>query len=178
MKAILPVACAFLAALAAAPISAHAADSLYDAKEWGRTFRRAGIAFNYSETCADRTLSGMYSRKKRQIFLCLNNIRTESQLKETLAHEAMHAAQHCLGMRERMDQLVSVHTALAGKNPETANEWLSLIHERTQSKASGIAYSAQQHNYSVVLEKEAYYMEDYPEEALEWVKLACLGEGK
>ncbi|MEB3320120.1 MAG: hypothetical protein VKI63_04185, partial [Cyanobium sp.] len=48
--------------------------------------------------CSQPGVLGSYSRTHRKITLCPARMRSPRQLYQVLAHEAVHAAQHCAGV--------------------------------------------------------------------------------
>lgn len=63
------------------------------------TLERNGIAIQYDTgRCRLPGVLGSYNLTRRLITLCPAKMRSPRQLYEVLAHEAIHAAQHCAGV--------------------------------------------------------------------------------
>jgi len=167
----------FAAALATLAVAAPAqAFTKTEAHAWGNAFGKAGVRFISDDHCAERDLLGLYQPESRTITVCTNNIPTLALLRETIAHEAIHAAQHCVGRRLGVDSLLPIHTMLASSDPELAYKWQLGINEAAARKSSQVALSAD-HNtrgLTVQVEREAYAMESRPDYAIQMLRAACI----
>ena len=103
--------------------------------------------------CRNRELMGIVNG--RSLTICLDNIKNnlspvDLYVNETINHEAVHIAQNCKGSR------LGVPTAL------------------DKYKSNDARRSKQFGNSDIVMEKEAYELEDKPEEVLYYLRKYCL----
>jgi hypothetical protein len=86
---------ALLAACLLLPATAHALEG----EALVRGLNRNGVRIRYNAgRCSAPGLLGSYSHRLRLITLCAAKMRSSRQLYEVLAHEAIHAVQHCRGV--------------------------------------------------------------------------------
>ena len=171
MKTLL--ATAFAALALAAPAQAFTQS---DARAWGASFREAGVRYISKEDCAPN-LSAFYEPKTRSIHVCMTNIHTVELYGEALAHEAIHAAQHCVGEVLGVDAPLPIQTLLAQTNPKLAFEWQLHVNNAVKGKSDLVAKSMRVNTrgLTVSLEREAYALESNPATALRMFRAACLG---
>ena len=163
-----------LAALAFATPAQALTDSQIQA--WGSSFKAAGVKLVDKDNCDEPDLLGLYQPHNRTITVCFNNISTVELLHETIAHESVHAAQHCVGRRFGIDTLLPLHTMLATSNPKLAYEWQLMVNKAAARKSSEVALSAG-HNTRTLdahIEREAYALESQNDFAFKMFRAACL----
>ena len=167
------LAAAFAALALAAPAQAFTQS---DARAWGASFREAGVRYITEEDCAP-DLSAFYEPKTRSIHVCINNIHTVELYGEALAHEGIHAAQHCVGEALGVDAPLPIQTLLAQTNPKLAFEWQLSVNHATEGKSDVMAKSMRLNTrgITVSLEREAYALESDTAAALRMFRAACLG---
>jgi hypothetical protein len=171
MKTLL--ATAFAALALATPAQAFTQS---EARAWRTSFREAGVRYIAKEDCAP-VLSAFYQPKTLSIYVCRNNIRTVQQLKEATAHEAIHAAQHCIGETLGVDAPLPIQTLLAQSDPKLAFKWQIAVNSATEGKSDVMAKSTtfNTRGITVSLEREAYALESDSAAALKMFRAACLG---
>ena len=170
MKTLL--ATAFAALALATPAQAFTQSEI---RAWGASFGEAGVDYIVKEDCAP-DLTAFYQPETRSIHVCTNNIPTVQLLKEATAHEATHAAQHCVGRALGVDAMLPIQTLLAQTDPKLAFEWQLAINNATEGKSALIAKSTtfNTRGITVSLEREAYALESDPAGALRIFRAACL----
>jgi len=166
-------AVAFATLAVAAPAQALT-DSQIQA--WGSSFRAAGVKLADKDQCDEPDLLGLYEPHNRTITVCLNNISSVELLHETIAHESVHAAQHCVGKRLGTDTLLPLQTMLATTNPKLAYEWQLMVNKAAARKSSEVALSAghSTRTLNAQIEREAYALESRNDFALKMFRAACL----
>ena len=170
------LATAFTALALATPAQAELSPHLKaEARAWGTSFRQAGVSFVSSESC-EPDLAAHYEPGNRTITVCRNNVRTIDLYRESVAHEAIHAAQHCVGKRLGVDAMLPIQTFLAQIDPKLGFEWQLTINNATEGKSAEIAKSTtfNTRGITVSLEREAYALESDSATALKIFRAACL----
>ena len=167
------LATAFAALALATPAQAFTQSEI---RAWGASFREAGVRYIAKKDCAP-DLTAFYQPETRSIHVCTNNIPTVQLLKEATAHEAAHAAQHCVGRALGVDAMLPIQTLLAQTDPKLAFEWQVAVNDATEGKSAVIAKSTtfNTRGITVSLEREAYALESIPAAALKMFRAACLG---
>lgn len=165
-------------ALAAALLWPAAAQAQSEtARRWGITFHQAGVQMEVDRDCRG-SIAGHYTPSSRTITVCLNNINSIRELYAVMAHEAIHAAQHCVGIANgRPGELMPLSIVLAKSDPALAVQWMAVMRRGGEAKSYGMSGS-RRHNRSLttpLLEEEAYTLEDHPEDALSFFRSACTG---
>jgi hypothetical protein len=175
MKKLLATTAAALAALTIAT-PAQAALSEQDLRFIGRSLSRAGVSIDIKETCKPG-LAGWYESSTKQIAVCINNLSSTNEVDELIAHESIHAAQHCVGAILDVPGLMPIAMLLSTK-PELSDWWLRKVNGAVTVNARGIAGSSAFNTRGLTpqLEREAYAMESNPMEANRLFRAACLGE--
>ena len=171
MKTLL--ATAFAALALATPAQAFTQSEI---RAWGASFREAGVRYIAKEDCAP-DLTAFYQPETRSIHVCTNNIHTVELFKEATAHEATHAAQHCIGKALGVNAMLPIQTLLAQTDPKFAFEWQLAVNSATEGKRAVIAKSTtfNTRGITVSLEREAYALESDSAAALKIFRAACLG---
>ena len=146
-----------------------------EARAWGTAFRQAGVSFVSSESC-EPDLSAYYEPGNRTITICESNVETVDDYREAVAHEAIHAAQHCVGRRLGVDDMLPLHTMLAEKDPEIAYKWQLAVNKAAARKGDLLAQSREFNSRGITapLEREAYALESDSAAALKIFRAACL----
>ena len=169
---------AIAAALASVAIAspASAALSNQELRLIGRSFDRAGVSLVGKENCKPG-LAGLYTPSTKTITLCLGNINSPEDLDEVVAHESIHAAQHCVATRLGVPGLLPISVTLSTK-PDLAASWLHMVDNASAINAKNIAGSSAVNTRGItpLLEREAYAMENDPMGASQVFRAACLGE--
>lgn len=159
-------------------LCANAANADDRARRWGATLRRNGTGLVFKENCAN-SLVGVYSTRYRTITVCLNNISSVDELYEVVAHEAVHATQHCIGiLNGRPNKLLPISVFLAQHDPALATQWMAMMRYGGERKQYAMRGSRQfNHDPATpLLEEEAYTLEDRPEGALFFFNDLCAGQ--
>ena len=175
MKTLL--ATAFAALALATPAQAELSPSLKaEARAWGTSFRQARVHLVTSDSCPP-DVAAHYEPGVRTVTVCRNNLRTVDDYREAVAHEATHAAQHCVGRRLGVDAMLPIQTLLAQLDPKLAFEWQVAVNDATEGKSTLIAKSTtfNTRGITVSLEREAYALESDSAAALKMFRAACLG---
>ena len=175
MKTLL--ATAFAALALATPAQAELSPRLKaEARAWGAAFAQAGVRFVNSGSCPP-DLVAHYEPDTRTITVCGNNVRTTDLYREAVAHEATHAAQHCIGKALGVNAMLPIQTLLAQIDPELAFEWQLTVNNATEGKSAEMAKSTtfNTRGITVSLEREAYALESDSAAALKMFRAACLG---
>ena len=144
-------------------------------RAWGASFREAGVRYIAKEDCAP-DLTAFYQPETRSIHVCTNNIHTVELFKEATAHEATHAAQHCIGKALGVNAMLPIQTLLAQTDPKLAFEWQVAVNDATEGKSTLIAKSTTFNTRGITLslEREAYALESNSAAALKMFRSACL----
>ena len=147
------------------------------ARAWGAAFGQAGVRFVDSKSCPPG-LAAKYEPANRTITVCSNNVRTVYHYREAVAHEAIHAAQHCVGLRLGVDTMLPLQTKLAEYDPELAYKWQLMVNELVANKGDALAQSKRFNSRGITapLEREAYAVESQNDLALGLFRAACLGK--
>jgi hypothetical protein len=172
---ILPAIAAALASVAIAS-PANAALSRQELRLIGHSFKRAGVSLVSKEVCKPG-LSGFYTASTKTITLCLSNLNSPEDIDETVAHESVHAAQHCTATALGVPGLLPISITLS-TNPDLAAAWLRKVNNASAIHAKGIAGSSAFNTRGItpLLEREAYALENEPMAANGLFRAACLGE--
>jgi hypothetical protein len=172
---ILPAIAAALASVAIAS-PANAALSNQELRLIGRSFERAGVSLVSKKGCKPG-LAGSYKPSTKTITVCLGNINSPEGLDEVVAHESIHAAQHCAATALGVPGLLPISVLLSTK-PDLAADWLRMVDNASAINAKGIAGSSAVNTRGItpLLEREAYAMENDPMAANGLFRAACLGE--
>jgi len=133
----------------------------------------AGVkTYTNTPDCLKSNTVGMYKSTNLAIILCTNRMKSfaddsseyQELLGATIAHEAIHAVQHCRFKKSRIPYL-GVST--------------DKLYELPISVQSDIKKSVKVSNYSAPwsvawrIEAEAYYHEERPDEVIEKIKFYC-----
>ena len=156
---------ALLSAVAvAAPLSAQASVTDAQRRSMGAALREAGVDLVFTN-CTEKT-AGVFRARDRKLTVCQNNIVSQQDLDETVAHEAMHVAQWCAGrfLGFGTNAKAPLHTVLSAGDEEAqkmAAEWLEWVNSKAPDNAKGIAFSSNYNKAPItnLLEREAYAME-------------------
>ena len=174
MKTLL--ATAFAALALATPAQAELSPSLKaEARAWGTSFRQARVHLVTSDSCPP-DVAAHYEPGVRTVTVCRNNLRTVDDYREAVAHEATHAAQHCVGRRLGVNAMLPLHTMLAEADPELAYKWQLAVNEAVAGKGEALAQSKSFNSRGITapLEREAYAVESQNDFALKLFRAACL----
>jgi hypothetical protein len=171
----------FLAAIAA--LSLFPAPALADpaTQAWIRratvTLQRGGVGTYVREDCPPGFLA-KYVIPRREIHLCpLAVAHGWPVLKEAIAHEAIHAAQHCNGDIMGETQLVPLIYFWASHSPNDPKlaQFMNVLRDTYRRKGHQIDRSvANRGDRLLVLETEAYALEGTPDEAMEIFAAFCI----
>lgn len=143
--------------------------------EWfhwaGDIARQAGVTIRNPQSCPPG-FAAYYQRSDHSITLCPGaRQRGPAYLAEALAHEAMHAAQHCAGVRTGAPGPIALGPLVAADTGDTG--LLEMANNAIRAKNDGVRFSTRRHPQSVMEEAEAYAMEDHPTLALQYLQVAC-----
>lgn len=140
-----------------------------------RTLRAKGIDIsNTNDRCEEDTLA-YYFAPANQMNFCANSINIKStddlvdeRYINVIAHESVHAVQHCLGDPNDL-------TAIATGNSELWETYVSLLgYEKTQDILEAYNDASNPRNdYEKALEIEAWALEEKPELVLQLLKDLC-----
>jgi len=135
----------------------------YSLKEkFFRSIQKLNIPIVY-ETCEPQKL-GSYLPGKNQMVLCQNNIDSEQQYIETLAHESWHVVQDCVG---NLDDGIIIPVTIGN-----APGFQSLLNSLNDSDLGNLSlYDSEDLPYEV----EAFAMEKHPELVLKGLD-ACASQ--
>ncbi len=141
------------------------------------TLRRGGVNTILKENCPPQFIAS-YVISRREIHICpLAATYGWPMLKEAIAHEAIHAAQHCNGDAMGGATLRPLGHYLMAKLPDTDPElgsFFQLMDLVRQQKQQQIEDSvAGRGDLFLLLEVEAYAFEDAPSEALDLFMAFC-----
>ena len=131
------------------------------------------------ELTTGRFCNGMrvatYTKINRTIDLCPLAFATEQSLKEAIAHEAIHAAQHCAGLAKGRDTYRPLGLVLLdGDYPNGTAVLLRVVNDAQATKSRQIASSNPTGSLLIkMLESEAYGFESYPDDAIGIFQLFC-----
>jgi len=145
------------------------------AERWAQALHRNGTGLVLDKHCAS-DLAGIYSTRYRTITVCLNNISSVDELYEVIAHEAVHATQHCIGIANgKPGELLPISVFLAQHDPALATQWMAMMRYGGELKQYAMRGSRQyNHNPTTpLLEEEAYTLEDRPDDALFFFNDLC-----
>lgn len=147
-----------------------------DRQAIGASLERAGVQLILSERC-EPGLQGVYHNGRKTLTVCLNALRNIDEFDAVIAHESIHAAQHCAAQHLGKPGLMPLLNILSD-DTELSISWLRLVNESAQHKAAHIRSSAQFNRAGLTpeLEREAYTFEDDPISANKLFKAMCLGE--
>lgn len=165
---LLTLSCALSALL-----PAHASASTWEAWfQWaGANAARSGVRITFPNTCRPGQAAG-YLIASRTIFLCPAAFsRGQAYVAEALAHEAVHAAQHCVGIGLGSGGFVSLGSLLATHGHGT--DLLTKAHNAMASKGDVIRNSANGRPDMLLIEAEAYALEDHPTQAIQVMAAVC-----
>ena len=174
MKTLL--ATAFAALTLATPAQAELSPRLKaEARAWSAAFTQAGVRFVNSRSCPP-DMAAQYEPGNRTITVCVNNVKTLDFYRESVAHEAIHAAQHCVGRRLGVNAMLPLHTMLAETDPELAYKWQLAVNDAVAGKGDALAQSKSFNSRGITapLEREAYAVESQNDFALKLFRAACL----
>lgn len=145
-------------------------------QEWGRRMAQAGVRFHQNQNCP-RGVAGFYDRPTRTIHVCMKAIRSVPELLEVVAHEAVHATQHCAAIAHgRPDVLMPISMFVGTHDPIAGAEMAGLMRQKaTARRASGVAFSSSMngHHTTPALEEEAYALEDHTTLAQDLLRTVC-----
>ena len=162
-----------LGALCACLLSAQpAAASSPDWLRWAASsIRQAGVEITTPPTCKANT-AALYTFSTRTITICPEAVRRGySYVAEALAHEAVHAAQHCLGRRLGLNAPRPIGIWLS---QEFGDERLLSFTKRTAGRKAADIHASTRLNPSYYMaEMEAYALEDFPNEAIQLLTEIC-----
>ena len=167
-RILLTLSCALSALL-----PAHANASSWQAWfQWaGYQSARSGIRITFPSACRPDQAAG-YILSSKTIFLCPESLaRGEAYAAEALAHEAVHAAQHCVALRLGQSGLISIGSLLATHGHGT--NLLVLAQQTIASKGDVIRASAKGNPQLLLVEAEAYALEDHPTQAIQVMSAVC-----
>jgi hypothetical protein len=147
-----------------------------DRQEIGASLERAGVRLIFTEHC-EAGLQGLYHHGRKTMTVCTAALRYADEVDEVIAHESIHAAQHCAAQRLGKPGLMPLLNLLSD-NTELSISWLQLVNSSAQRKAASIHASSNFNTQGITpeLEREAYAFEDDALSANTLFKAACLGE--
>ena len=145
--------------LALAALPAHA-EAIHDADRWGNALDRAGINVVLSDHCPPNLLAS-YTPSRRAITLCRGRYDSNAELYDAIAHESVHAIQHCAARRLGSTALLPIANLIAQDNPKLAGEFLLATTEVSASKTYQMQASTRFNGraFALQLEREAYALE-------------------
>lgn len=136
----------------------------------GASLNRSGISVDINSPCDPRAAS-YYIPSRRTILLCHGALSNgPAFMAEAIAHEAVHAAQHCLGLAHNRDTLMPISTFLAARG---YTHFAGITRQTLYSRASSVSGSMRIGNGSALIEAEAYAMEKHPTQAIELLEASC-----
>lgn len=147
---------------------------------WGVALARAGIGFKRFSTCDPGHLAS-YTSSDRSIWICPAALRDDApSLYETVAHETVHAMQHCAGRKEGSNRLMPLALFLhRNGEKQVARQFLTRAFRETAAKTYAINQSlslgsgSRSPLISESLEREAYALEDEPNLVLKLLPVFC-----
>lgn len=151
----------------------HASASTWEAWfQWaGANAARSGVRITFPNTCPPSQAAG-YLIASRTIFLCPAAFsRGEAYVAEALAHEAVHAAQHCVAIGTGRSGFSSLSTLLAAHGHGT--ELLQRAQKAIATKGDVIRASSKGNAEMLLIEAEAYALEDHPTQAIQVMAAVC-----
>jgi hypothetical protein len=168
MKRLYPALAAALALQTPLPAQASAYQTWLN---WAaRIAADAGVSIRV-QPCSSRR-AGSYIPSQRTIVLCQAAVLHSRALTvETLAHEAVHAAQHCVGRATGTGGLVPIGQLLAAQGQGT--ELLELATQAIRNKALDVTYSTKSNPNTLMSEAEAYALESHPNLAFQLLAAVC-----
>jgi hypothetical protein len=174
MKKLLAAAAAVTALTLAAPAQAFTQSEI---RAWNASLSEAGVRYIVKKDCRS-DIAAFYEPATRSIYVCMNNIRTVELLQEATAHEAIHAAQHCVGRGLGVNAMLPLQTMLAQADPKLAYDWQLAVNNAAERKSAELAKSTtfNTRGITVPLEREAYALESDHAAALTLFRAACLGK--
>jgi hypothetical protein len=162
MKKLLTAVAAFAALSFATPAQAYVSQAdIAATKGIIQKLRSIGVTINTPSQCIN-DLAGEYSHSTSTLTVCPAAMASEALLIETVAHEAVHAAQHCVG------------GAIATVNGRSANENAKLLIDMVGDKFADVARVTEGLSPAArVREYEAYGLEDSPATVLSILNKVC-----
>lgn len=182
MKFFASLAAATLAAASlATPAQAYVSNGLITKAqrgEIGRTLKQGGVDLIFVSYCSEKGLAGIYNHERMTLKVCEENIDSGVEMDTTIAHEMVHATQHCVGSIMGVEGLLPIHTLLAQSDPDQAHEWLKAINASAAPKSTHVESSAKFNGRLIAtsIEREAYALENDPMRVLGLYRAACIDE--
>jgi len=148
---------------------------------YGAVLQRAGITLDFKEDCGSTSLVGRYDPADRTLTVCMDVVMTAADpaalADETIAHETVHAAQHCLGRKLGMSGMVPLQLAFTD-DADLTSWWINYVNRNTVGKQRelGLSSAYNKRGITPTLEREAYALEGEPELVFKYFRAVCLGE--
>lgn len=139
--------------------------------QWVNAIDRAGVQRRISDNCESRFYA-IYHHHTNTITLCDSAFSNEQILLETIAHEAIHAAQHCLALRHDRRGLMSFIVGMRLWDRQKADATEQIVRE-------GLYYRdipREDYGDNQLIEYEAYYYESDPDLAMKMLLRSCTNE--
>lgn len=136
--------------------------------QWVDALNRAGVQRRISDSC-ERNTYATYRHDINAITLCNSAFSNEQILLETIAHEAIHAAQHCLALRHDRRGLMSFIVGMRLWDRQKADATEQIVRE-------GLYYRnipREDYGDNQLIEYEAYYYESEPDLAMKMLLRSC-----
>ena len=169
MKRLLTTLCAIGATLLPTAALANPSEAWF---RWaGQMAARSGVRIDIRNNCP-ATRAGGYILSTRTIQLCQGATSNGlAFLAETLAHEAVHAAQHCVGLHTGSNDMVPIGQLLAAHGQGT--QLLEMATRTIAIKGHNITGSTRGDSRLLMIEAEAYALEDHPTQAIQLMEAVC-----
>lgn len=169
---------AALAVFSATPPAAHS-----QTLSWRDAMTQAGVAVHHSDNCPPQA-AALYAINSRSITICSAALRNHSTFSRAITHEAVHAAQHCLGIKAGLKTLLPISFAMHRIGAtELGNRLYAMTKAATAdgplrqrvlgSVATG--HSTDTQPMHELLEEEAYAFQDSPTGVQGMLLAACRG---
>jgi hypothetical protein len=142
-----------------------------------QVFAGGGVRLTYGPGCPVNQLAA-YRPTHRNIHICkAATLGGWPMVIESIAHEAIHAAQHCaatlVGSRRQLVPLGAVVHRQYGENSAEFRKFQQFLLAQVAGKTDRVYASSRGDSYASALELEAYAFEGHPRQALDVFRAFC-----